>query len=214
MSRRPRCSRCGLRRLLGDFCCLLCGLDGGFGGLFGGLNGFLRCFHRTFCRFNSNFSCGFCRLLDILSVALKCLDGFFSGVGRVAQSVCGFLLHLLFRNVRLFLPEVFFRFGDVLFGCTNPTAALLVKLMDGFTGGALGAARDTVCGVFIRRIIRRINTVFCFIFGTDIGVFHSFGSNRRFVNRLNCTLYNISRFYVGHSFTSNPSRASSSRRAE
>lgn len=188
---------------MGDFCCLLCGFDGSFGGLFGGLNGFLRCFHRTFCRFNSNFSCGFCRLLDILSATLKCPDGFFSGVGGAAQPI-----------FRLFLPEVFFCFGDVLFGCTNPTAALLVKLMDGFTDGALGAARDTVRGVFIRRIIRRIDTVFCFIFGTNIGVFHSFGGNCRFVNRLNCTLYNISRLYVGHSFTSNPSRASSSRRAE
>ena len=41
---------------------------------------------------------------------------------------------------------------------------MLVKLMDGFTDGALGAARDTVRGVFIRRIIRRIDTVFCFVF--------------------------------------------------
>ena len=123
-------------------------------------------------------------------------------------------LRLLFRDVRFFLPDVFFGFGDVLFGRANPTAALLVKLMDGFTGGALGAARDMVCGVFIRRIIHRIETLFRFVFGTDIGVFHSFGGNCRFVNRLNCTLYNISRLYVGHSFTSNPSRASSSRRAE
>ena len=146
MSRRPRCSRCGLRCLLGYLGRLLCGLDGSFSGLFGGLNGFLRCFHR----FNRNLSCGFRRLLDILSAALKRLDGFFSGIGRVAQPVCGFLLRLLFRNVRFFLPEVFFRFGDVLFGRANPTAALLVKLMDGFTGGALGASRDTVCGVFIR----------------------------------------------------------------
>lgn len=62
-----------------------------------------------------------------------------------------------------------FNFGNILFGFLYALAPELVKLVDGFTGSGFRPARNTVGGVLIGRVLRRIQTVIRFVFGTDIG---------------------------------------------
>ena len=178
----------GLGSPLGSFSRLLAGLDAGFSGLFCRLDGFAGGFHRPFG------SRG--RLLDGLAAPVHCFNAFLApiqgldspallpdGFHRLRKTVCGLsglpcrlLLRLFFRlfGCGLVLLDFFFDLGNVLFGGLNPFAALLVKLVDSFTGRVFNPGRNVVGRILAGRAFLCIQAMLALVFGADICFFHPF----------------------------------------
>ena len=98
------------------------------------------------------------------------------GFHRLRKTVCGLsglscrlLLRLFFRlfGCGLVLLDFFFDLGNVLFGGLNPFAALLVKLVDSFTGRVFNPGRNAVGRILAGRAFLCIQAMLALVFGAD-----------------------------------------------
>ena len=144
---------------------------------------------------------GFCRLLDGLAAAIHRFDRLLRGIGRAAYSPHG-VLRLLFRQVGSSSLKIVLCLGDILLGVFYTLAANLIQPVNSFVRRRFRPGQSAVSGVFFGRGFRRKNAVLRFVFGADIGILHPLGGYHRFVNHLYRFLDRISRFDVGHGFTS------------
>ena len=199
------CRTSGLRRSFGGFCRGLCGFLCRFcrslrrfygrpGSLLGGLDVFLRGLDRRFSR-------RFCRLLDGLAAAIHRFDRLLRSIGRAAHPSHS-ILRLLFRQVGSSSLKIVLCLGDILLGGFYTLAAGLIQPVGNFVRRRFRPGQSAVGSVFFGRGFRRKNAVLRLVLGADIGILHPLGGYRRFVNHLYSFLDRISRFDVGHGFTS------------